>query len=41
LFIIYTTLQPEDGPPPAVYNKQALNLSFGRSRDRSAEPQSE
>ena len=25
----------------AVYNRQALNLNFGRSRDRSAEPQSE
>src|SRR6185295_14817491 len=23
----------------AVYNKQVLNLSYGRSRDRSAEPQ--
>ena len=25
----------------AVYNKQVLNLSFGPSRDRSREPQSE
>jgi hypothetical protein len=25
----------------AVYNKQVLNLSYGRSRDRSAEPQAE
>lgn len=25
----------------AVYNKQVLNFSFGRSRDRSAEPQAE
>jgi hypothetical protein len=25
----------------AVYNKQVLNLSYGRSRDRSAEPQAQ
>lgn len=25
----------------AVHNKQVLNLSYGRSRDRSAEPQAE
>jgi hypothetical protein len=25
----------------AVYNRQVLNLNYGRSRDRSAEPQAE